>query len=53
VYFTVVMLLVLQLCIATVPAWSYSRGWGYVPSGVCAAVLLGLMAWGAFLLRGG
>lgn len=50
VYFTVALLLMLQLIIATVPAWPYSRGWGYVPSGVCAVILLGLVAWKAMAM---
>lgn len=30
--------------IAAVPAWPYSRAWGYVPSGVIAAILAILIA---------
>jgi hypothetical protein len=38
------LLLILILCIAfSVPAWPYSRGWGYYPSGGLGVVLLVLL----------
>jgi len=38
------LLLILILAIAfSVPAWPYSRGWGYYPSGGLGVVLLVLL----------
>ncbi|HZQ60629.1 MAG TPA: DUF3309 family protein [Casimicrobiaceae bacterium] len=37
---TILFVLVILLLIGTVPAWPYSRGWGYMPSGVVGAVLI-------------
>jgi hypothetical protein len=34
------LLLLVVLLIALVPRWSYSRSWGYFPSGTLGAVLL-------------
>ena len=34
------LLLVLILVFATIPAWPYSRGWGYYPSGGLGTVLV-------------
>jgi hypothetical protein len=34
------LLLVLILCFAAVPAWPYSRGWGYYPSGGLGVVVV-------------
>ena len=33
------LLLVLILILVAVPAWPYSRGWGYYPSGGLATIL--------------
>ena len=33
---TIILILVL---LGTIPAWPYSRDWGYSPSGVVAAIL--------------
>lgn len=33
---TIILILVL---LGTIPAWPYSRNWGYSPSGVVAAIL--------------
>ncbi len=35
-----VLLLLVLLLIAVVPAWPYSRGWGYYPSGGLGLVVL-------------
>ncbi len=48
------LILVLVLVFGAVPAWPYSRSWGYGPSGVLGAILLillillivGLIPWG-------
>jgi len=34
------LLLLIVLLLAVVPAWPYSRGWGYRPSGVLGAILM-------------
>jgi hypothetical protein len=36
----ILLLIVLILLIAAVPAWPYSRGWGYYPSGGLGLVLI-------------
>ena len=37
------LLILVVLILAAVPAWPYSRGWGYYPSGGIGAVLLILL----------
>ena len=34
------LVLLIVLLLAVVPAWPHSRGWGYRPSGILGAVLL-------------
>ena len=34
------LILLIVLLIAAAPAWPYSRGWGYYPSGTLGTVLL-------------
>jgi hypothetical protein len=34
------LLLLLVIVLAVMPAWPYSRGWGYYPSGGLGAVLI-------------
>ena len=34
------LLILIVLLLATLPAWPYSRGWGYYPSGGLGTVLL-------------
>jgi hypothetical protein len=34
------LILLLILILAAVPAWPYSRGWGYYPSGGLGTILL-------------
>jgi len=34
------IILVVVLLFAAVPAWPYSRGWGYYPSGTLGTILL-------------
>lgn len=36
----VLLLIILILLIGALPAWPYSRGWGYYPSGGLGTVLL-------------
>lgn len=37
---TILLILVILLLVGAVPNWSYSRNWGYGPSGVLGVVLL-------------
>ena len=37
------LLILLIMMVASVPAWPYSRGWGYYPSGGLGTVLLILL----------
>jgi len=34
------VVLLLLLLFASVPAWGYSRGWGYYPSGTIGVILV-------------
>ncbi|WP_119071786.1 DUF3309 family protein [Aggregatilinea lenta] len=36
----ILLLLLLVIVLAALPAWPYSRGWGYYPSGGVGLVLL-------------
>ena len=40
---TILLILVILLLIGTLPAWPYSRGWGYMPTGVVGAIVLVLV----------
>ena len=40
---TILLILVFLLLIGALPAWPYSRGWGYMPTGVVGAVVLVLI----------
>jgi hypothetical protein len=37
---TVLLILLILLLIGAVPAWPYSAGWGYYPSGIVGTVLI-------------
>ena len=37
---TVLLIVIILLLIGVLPAWPYSRGWGYAPGGLLAAVLV-------------
>jgi hypothetical protein len=37
---TILLILVVLLLIGALPAWPYSRRWGYMPSGVVGAIVL-------------
>ena len=37
------LILLIVLLFATVPAWPYSRGWGYYPSGGLGLIVLVLV----------
>ena len=36
----ILLILLIILVLAVVPAWPYSRGWGYYPSGGLGTILL-------------
>ncbi|MFZ5511874.1 MAG: DUF3309 family protein [Pseudomonadota bacterium] len=40
---TLLLIVLILLLIGAVPAWPYSREWGYVPSGTLGVVLLVLL----------
>lgn len=37
---TILLIIIILLLIGAVPAWPYSRGWGYGPSGLLGVILL-------------
>lgn len=37
---TILLIIVILLLVGAVPAWPYSSGWGYGPSGILGVVLL-------------
>jgi hypothetical protein len=40
---TLLIVLVIILALGAAPAWPYSRGWGYYPSGTLGLILLILL----------
>ncbi|AOB25668.1 MULTISPECIES: DUF3309 family protein [Bordetella] len=40
---TILIILLILALIGAVPAWPYSRGWGYTPSGLLGVVLVVLI----------
>ena len=40
---TILLVVLLLLMLGAFPAWPYSRGWGYYPSGTLTLVLLILL----------
>ncbi|CAB3631887.1 DUF3309 family protein [Achromobacter sp. SIMBA_011] len=40
---TILLIILILLLIGAVPAWPYSRGWGYYPSGLLGIVLVVLI----------
>ena len=40
---TILLIILILLLIGAVPAWPYSRGWGYYPSGLLGIVLIVLL----------
>ena len=36
--------LLLLLALATLPAWPYSRQWGFYPTGTCGGIVLVIVA---------
>ena len=37
---TILLIVLILLLIGAIPAWPYSRGWGYYPSGFLGVLLL-------------
>ncbi|HEY1921756.1 MAG TPA: DUF3309 family protein [Tepidisphaeraceae bacterium] len=37
---TIILILIILLLLGSIPAWPYSAGWGYYPSGGLGVVLL-------------
>lgn len=37
---TILLILLLLMALGSVPAWPYSRGWGYYPSGGLGLILV-------------
>ena len=40
---TILLVVLVLLLLAAIPAWPYSRGWGYGPSGVLGLIVLVLI----------
>jgi len=40
---TVLVIILILILLGSVPAWPYSRGWGYGPSGVIGLILVILL----------
>ena len=37
---TILLIILILLLIGAVPAWPYSRSWGYAPGGILGVILL-------------
>lgn len=37
---TLLLIILVLLLIGAIPAWPYSRGWGYAPGGILGALLV-------------
>jgi hypothetical protein len=37
---TILLIILILVLLGAIPAWPYSRGWGYGPSGLLGVVLL-------------
>ena len=42
-FYGVLLLLLVALLVAVIPAWPYSRRWGYTPTAAALLVLLGFL----------
>lgn len=40
---TILLVILILLLIGALPAWPYSRGWGYYPSGIAGVVVIVLV----------
>jgi len=37
---TILLIILILVLLGAIPAWPYSRGWGYGPSGILGVILL-------------
>jgi hypothetical protein len=37
---TILLIILILILLGAVPAWPYSRGWGYYPSGLVGLILI-------------
>jgi hypothetical protein len=37
---TILLIILILILIGAMPAWPYSRGWGYGPSGILGVILI-------------
>lgn len=37
---TILLIILILLVVGAIPAWPYSRGWGYYPSGILGVILV-------------
>lgn len=37
---TILIIILILILIGAIPAWPYSRGWGYGPSGIVGVILI-------------
>lgn len=40
---TILIIVLILILLGAVPAWPYSRGWGYGPSGIVGVILVVLL----------
>lgn len=40
---TILLIILILLLIGAIPAWPYSRGWGYGPSGIVGVIVVILL----------
>jgi hypothetical protein len=40
---TILLIILILLILGAIPAWPYSRGWGYGPSGILGVILIVLV----------
>lgn len=40
---TILIIILILVLLGAIPAWPYSRGWGYGPSGIAGVVLVVLL----------
>ena len=48
---TILLIILILMLIGAIPSWSYSRSWGYGPSGVLGVIVIVLII--VILTRGG
>jgi hypothetical protein len=40
---TILLILLVLILLGAIPAWPYSRNWGYAPSGIVGAIVIILL----------